>query len=173
LRRDILKIGGSATLLPLASVLGLTAPIQRAHAGARAFEFKSFDRAQAGLLLSVARTLFPHDFLPDEQYMKIVAVLDAKAAADKSVAMMVGAALGAFPDDFAAMEEAKREDYLRTLEGSPFFRLVYQETLVGLYGDPAVSTLLGYEGSSVERGGYLKRGFDDISWLPTNKPLLK
>jgi hypothetical protein len=121
----------------------------------------------------VARTLFPHDFLPDEQYMKIVAVLDAKAAAEKSVAMMVRAALSAFPDDFAAMEEAKREDYLRTLEGSPFFRLVYQETLVGLYGDPAVSTLLGYEGSSVEHGGYLKRGFDDISWLPTNKPLLK
>src|SRR5256885_7870230 len=82
LRRDILKIGG-ATLLPLASILGLTAPIQRAHAGARAFESNSFDRAQAGLLLSVARTLFPHDFLPDKQYMKIVAVLDAKAAADK------------------------------------------------------------------------------------------
>jgi hypothetical protein len=173
LRRDILKIGGSATLLPLASVLGLTAPIQRVDADARALELKSFDRAQSGLLLSVTRTLFPHDFLPDEQYMKIVAVLDAKAAADKSVAMIMGAALSAFPDDFATMEEVKREDYLRTLEGSPFFRLVYQETLVGLYGDPAVSALLGYEGSSVEHGGYLERGFDDISWLPTNKPLLK
>jgi hypothetical protein len=173
LRRDILKIGGSATLLPLTSVLGLAGPIRRAHAGARAFEFKSLDHTQAVLLLSVARTLFPHEFLPDEQYMKIVAALDAKAAADKSVATMMKAALAAFPDDATAMEEAKREDYLRALEGSPFFRLVYEETIVGLYGDPTVSALLGYEGSSVEHGGYLERGFDDISWLPTDKPVGK
>jgi hypothetical protein len=173
LRRDILKIGGSATLLPFASVLELAGPIQRAHAGALAVEFKSLDHAQAMLLLSVARTLFPHDFLPDEQYMKIAAALDAKAAADKSVAIIVRAALAAFPDGFTAMEEAKREDYLRTLEGSPFFRLVYEQTIVGLYGDPTVSALLGYEGSSVEHGGYLERGFDDISWLPTDKPVGK
>jgi hypothetical protein len=125
------------------------------------------------LLLSVARTLFPHDFLPDEQYTKIVVVIDAKAAADNAVAMTVKEALAAFPNDFTAMEEAKREDYLRTLEGSPFFRLVYQETIVGLYGDPTVSALLGYEGSSVEHGGYLERGFDDISWLPRDKPVGK
>ena len=172
MRRDILKIGG-ATLLPLASILGLTAPIQRAHAGARAFESNSFDRAQAGLLLSVARTLFPHDFLPDEQYTKIVVVIDAKATADNAVAMRVKEALAALPNDFTAMEEAKREEYLRTLEGSPFFRLVYEETIAGLYGDATVSALLGYEGSSVEHGGYLKRGFDDISWLPTDKPVGK
>ena len=172
-RRDILKIGGSATLLPLASVLGLAGPIEHAHASARAVELKSLDYAQAELLLTVARTLFPHDFLPDEQYMRIVAALDAKAAADSSVATMVKAALAAFPRDFTAMDEAKREDYLGRLEGSPFFHLVYQETIVGLYGDEAVSALLGYEGSSVEHGGYLERGFDDISWLPMDKPVAK
>jgi hypothetical protein len=26
--------------------------------------------------------------------------------------------------------------------------------------------LFGYEGSSLEYGGYLERGFDDIGWLP-------
>jgi hypothetical protein len=26
--------------------------------------------------------------------------------------------------------------------------------------------MFGYEGSSVEKGGYLGRGFDDIAWLP-------
>lgn len=173
LRRDILKIGGSATLLPFASVLELAGPIRRAQAGAVAVDCKALDHAQAILLLSVARTLFPHDFLPDEQYTKIVMVIDAKAAADNAVAMTVKEALAAFPNDFTAVVEAQREGYLRTLEGSPFFRLVYQETIVGLYGDATVSTLLGYEGSSVEHGGYLNRGFDDISWLPTLKPIGK
>jgi hypothetical protein len=172
-RRDILKIGGSATLVPLASVLGLAAPVQRALASPYAVEFKSLDRARARLLLSVMRTLFPHDFLPDDQYLKIVEMIDAKAAADPGVASMVNAALAAFPVDFAATDEVQREDYLRSIEGSPFFGIIYQETLVGLYGDPAVSTLLGFEGSSVDHGGYLKRGFDDISWLPADEPVPK
>jgi hypothetical protein len=166
-------MGGGAMLLPLASVVALAGPIRRANAGAHAFEFKSLDRTQAALMLSVARTLFPHDFLPDDQYMKIIAALDAKAAADQGIATMVKAALAAFPYDFTAMDEAKREDYLRSLEGSPFFRLVHHETIEGLYGDPTVSTLLGNEGSSVEHGGYLERGFDDISWLPMDKPVGK
>jgi hypothetical protein len=165
-RRDILRTGSSAVLVPLAAALGLTAPVQPAHAGARAIDFKSLDPAQARLLLSVTRTLFPHDFLPDEQYLKIVAAIDAKAAADQRVGMMVKAALAVFPSNFSATDEIKREEYLRTLDGSPFFDLAYQETMGGLYRDPAVTALLGYEGSSVEYGGYLQRGFDDISWLP-------
>ena len=35
-----------------------------------------------------------------------------------------------------------------------------------LYYLPAVWALLGFEGSSVEFGGYVDRGFDDIDWLP-------
>ena len=26
----------------------------------------------------------------------------------------------------------------------------------------------GFEGSSVEHGGYIRRGFDDIGWLPSS-----
>ena len=32
--------------------------------------------------------------------------------------------------------------------------------------DPEVWSLLGYEGPSFEHGGYLRRGFDDLDWLP-------
>ena len=173
LRRDVLKIGGSATLLPFASVLELADLITRAQAGPLAVDFRSLDRRQAILLLSVARTLFPLDFLSDEHYGKIVAMIDAKAGTDNAVAMAVKEVLAGFPNDFTAMEEHKREEYLRSLEGSPFFHLVYEETIAGLYGDPTVSALLGYEGSSVEHGGYLKRGFDDIAWVPADKTVDK
>jgi hypothetical protein len=172
-RREVIRIGGGAALLPLASALGLTAATQSARAALQVLDLKSLDHAQGELLLSVARTLFPHDFLSDEQYLKIVGALDTKASADKDIAALIRAALAAFPDGFTAMEEVRREEYLRSLEGSPFFRLVYQETMVGLYGDPNVASLLGYEGSSVEHGGYLDRGFDDIAWLPTSTPVRK
>ena len=167
-RRKVLAIGGGVTLLPLAPLLEF-AGIPRARASDAALKLTALDQREAVLLLSVSRTLFPHDFIDDQQYMKIVAALDSKAAADKDVAATLKSALKGFPDDFPARGEAHREDYLRTLETTAFFRVVYQETLMGLYGDAAVATVLGDEGSSVEHGGYVQRGFDDISWLPAAK----
>jgi hypothetical protein len=39
-------------------------------------------------------------------------------------------------------------------------------TINNLYNNPLVYRLFGFEGSSVEYGGYIERGFDDIGWLP-------
>jgi len=38
--------------------------------------------------------------------------------------------------------------------------------VVALYDDREVWNLLGYEGPSYDKGGYLNRGFDDLDWLP-------
>ncbi|NJO38293.1 MAG: hypothetical protein HC871_12680 [Rhizobiales bacterium] len=35
-----------------------------------------------------------------------------------------------------------------------------------LYNDHEVWKIFGYQGASFEEGGYLYRGFDDLSWLP-------
>ncbi len=56
-------------------------------------------------------------------------------------------------------------DGIRRIEGSEFFRLLRTTTIEHLYRDKAVWQILGYEGSSVEFGGYVDRGFDDIDWL--------
>jgi hypothetical protein len=37
---------------------------------------------------------------------------------------------------------------------------------VSLYNQKEVWPKFGYEGSSAEHGGYIKRGFADIDWLP-------
>ena len=50
--------------------------------------------------------------------------------------------------------------------GSDFFETVRGATMNGLYGNPRVAAFFGWEGSSVEHGGYINRGFDDIGWLP-------
>jgi hypothetical protein len=165
-RRSILKIGGGSTLLPFATALGNLSGPSRAMARARTSDLAAIDTLQAQLLVRVARSLFPHDFLGDENYMRVVTSIDAKLAANPVTAQVVKDALASFPAEFLTMRDDARENYLRSIEQSPVFKIVYQETITGLYGDKAVRNLLGYEGSSVEFGGYLERGFDDLDWLP-------
>ena len=43
---------------------------------------------------------------------------------------------------------------------------MHSTTVVALYDDHEVWELLGYEGPSFDKGGYLHRGFDDLDWLP-------
>ena len=39
-------------------------------------------------------------------------------------------------------------------------------TINNLYTNLLVYRFFSFEGSSVEHGGYINRGFDDIDWLP-------
>ena len=48
---------------------------------------------------------------------------------------------------------------------SDFFSTVRTATINNLYTNPLVYRFFGFEGSSVEHGGYIERGFDDIGWL--------
>ena len=48
----------------------------------------------------------------------------------------------------------------------PFLTAIVDSVVVTLYSDPEVWELLGYEGPSFDKGGYLHRGFDDLDWLP-------
>ena len=43
---------------------------------------------------------------------------------------------------------------------------MHSTTVVALYDDHEVWELLGYEGASFDKGGYIDRGFDDLDWLP-------
>ena len=47
-----------------------------------------------------------------------------------------------------------------------FFQKVRGDLVVSLYNQKELWPKFGYEGSSAEHGGYIKRGFADIDWLP-------
>jgi hypothetical protein len=47
-----------------------------------------------------------------------------------------------------------------------FFELVRTTAVVEVYTDRETWDLLGYEGPSFAKGGYIERGFDDLDWLP-------
>jgi hypothetical protein len=157
-------------LLRLFSAAGLAGLIPAMGEAQDAASLSVLSQHDAERLLAVTRTLFPHDFLDDDSYTRVVATIDSRAAADETAAAAIQAGLADLPDGFGALTEEQREAHLRELEGSPFFRIAYDETLSGLYRDPDIARMLGNEGSSMEFGGFIKRGFDDIDWLPVDHP---
>jgi hypothetical protein len=153
-------------ILRLASAAGLAGLVPVTVAAAEFSSLAALSTAEAERLLAATRTLFPHDTLEDEYYISIVVTLDTKAAADREFMDAIKSGLQQLPGNFAAMSEAGRETELRRIEGSPFFQTLYNETLSGLYRNPDIARMFGNEGSSIEYGGFINRGFDDIDWLP-------
>ena len=62
--------------------------------------------------------------------------------------------------------ETDRVALLQRIEQTEFFQKVRGDLVVSLYNQKEVWPKFGYEGSSAEHGGYIKRGFADIDWLP-------
>ena len=124
----------------------------------------------AETLLSAARTLYPHDGLPERVYRRVILHFDRMAAhapaAAQSFAEFVDRVDTAMPLPFRDLSESYRVSVLKGLEESAAFRLVQRSTVRFLYDDVEVWQAFGYEGASVHLGGYVKRGFNDLDWLP-------
>lgn len=161
-RRDFLAASGILTgLVAAGGTLSLFAPSR-----AWAVELASLTSAEGARLLSVARTIAPHDTLEDAAYAIVVKAIDAAAAGDEHVRATVKAGLGQIGENFAARAEAARVEALRAIETSEFFGLVRAKTLGTLYASPLAYAHFGYEGEAFSKGGYLTRGFDELNWLP-------
>jgi hypothetical protein len=127
-------------------------------------------------LLVMARHLYPHDFLGDQYYAEVVVNLDEQAKSDSSLAEklengvkdlgQIIAADRTYNVAFKDQSSGLQLKNLKRIDGSDFFETVKGATMAGLYGNPRVAAFFGWEGSSVEHGGYINRGFDDIGWLP-------
>lgn len=121
-------------------------------------------------LVRVLRVMYPHDGLPDGPYERTRDALLADAAASPRLAGVIAQGvrdldtLGERP--FADLSTEEAIALLERIEGSVFFEAVRTKAVVTLYDDREVWTLLGYEGPSFDLGGYVRRGFDDLDWLP-------
>jgi hypothetical protein len=136
--------------------------------------FHAMGAATARTLMVMSRDVFPHDQLSDRYYADAIAPLEKEASGDEKTRALLQR--GATDLDALARQrygkpyvevarEADRVTLLRAIENTPFFQKVRGELVTGLYNNKAVWPLLGYEGSSWEKGGYLQRGFNDIDWL--------
>ena len=125
---------------------------------------------RAATLLSVARTLCPHDALPDAVYRRVVLQIDRACEGQPQALGWVTESVAAldahFGLPFAGLSESYRVTALKALAGMPAFRFLQRATVRFLYDDLAVWQAFGYEGASYPHGGYVDRGFNDLAWLP-------
>jgi hypothetical protein len=130
----------------------------------------NLDPHAARTLLVMAHDLFPHDRLGVQYYAVVVDSLDKQAGTDAATRQLlvqgVAGLDAAHNMPWIDLSDGAREAVLHSMEKTEFFTTVRTKTIGGLYGNPQVYQMFGYGGPSVELGGYIDRGFDDIGWLP-------
>ena len=170
-RRSMLKTTGAVTFGAALITSGAMIACPR---GTWAVTARALSPDSMVTLIQMARDIYPHDRVADSYYAGAVAAHDEKAADDADFRQMMedgvaGLNLSAQGKGASAYVqlgwEADRVAILRSIEKSGFFQTVRGGLVVGIYNDPALWPLFGYEGESASKGGYLTRGFDDISWL--------
>ncbi|TCK39566.1 secreted protein [Paraburkholderia sp. BL8N3] len=164
-RRRFLE--GSAVLsglLVAGTPIALLAPSR-----AWAVALTHIDQAQANALMDLARTLYPHPTLPDAVYALVVKDLDVKAA-DPKTAALISAGVAKL-DQQAAGKWTNASADARTAivtanQSDPFIQLVRGQCITSLYDNDMAYAHFGYQGEAFSHGGYLTRGFNDLTWLP-------
>ena len=118
-------------------------------------------------LTAMARALYPHDFLDDAPYRRVVEIVAKAADAAECARLADGvAALDRHVDrPFLALGEGEKVAALEAIQDRPFFEVMRAATARHLYANRAVWPRFGYEGPSSHLGGYIDRGFDDIDWI--------
>lgn len=143
------------------SPLALIAPTS-----AWAVDLTALSSSEGATLMSVARTIAPHDKLDDAAYALVVQAVDGDAGKDANTRKMIRDGLKELGTRFAASPESERIELLKKIEPSAFFQMMRLKTLQVLYSSPIAYAYFGYEGEAFSKGGYLFRGFSDLHWLP-------
>lgn len=164
-RREFLQ--GSAVLtgtLALGTSLAMVSPSR-----VWAAQMSVLDDKQARMLLRLTQVIFPHKDMPEAINALAVKELD-KSAEDEAVAE-------SFREGLAALDAnasgdwlgASADEQLKAVElisDTGLFTTVRGQCITSLYDNELAYKHFGYEGESFSKGGYLQRGFNDLSWLP-------
>ena len=166
-RRQFLHLTGgvAAGMAMVAAGAGLTV----ASSGVWALALSNLGTHQAKTLLKVARHVFPHETLDDVYYAGVVESLDNEAGANPAVATLLADGVQTLDAVTTVPWLDLSSGYqLRILEGpgQALLGKVKGNAVVSLYNNKLVWRHFGYEGASVQHGGYINRGFNDLTWLP-------
>ncbi len=127
-------------------------------------------QADAETLLITVQTLYPHETLPLAVYRRVVLRFARLAESQpRAAGIFAGFCTNldtAWPIAFGHLAETYRVAVLKSLENTEAFIFVQRLSVKYLYDDIEVWANFGYQGASVHLGGYAKRGFNDLDWLP-------
>jgi hypothetical protein len=166
-RRDFLRHSGL-----VATGLATVGKIIFGTDYAWALSTSALDPHTAETLMVMARQLFPHDRLGEQYYAVVVDAVDKQAAGDAALRKLLTEGVAGLDAarglPWLQLSAGARSAVLRSVENGEFFSSMRSATINNLYTNPLVYRFFGFEGSSVEYGGYIDRGFDDIGWLPNS-----
>jgi hypothetical protein len=162
-RRELLKTatGLLSGYLVAGGSLALIAPGR-----AWAVDLAALSSSEGATLMSMARTIAPHDKLDDAAYALAIQAVDGDAAKDANTFKIIKEGMAGLGTGFVAGSESERVEALKKIESSAFFQMMRLKTLQVLYSNPIAYAYFGYEGEAFSKGGYLFRGFNDLRWLP-------
>jgi|ERR1700674_653790 len=137
-------------------------------------EVKNLKPETMRTLIKLARDIYPHDRVADRFYAVAMKGYDEKSGSDPDTKQTIEKGVAAL-DDLAQKKhhvpyaevgwESERVNLLRQIEDGAFFQRIRGDLIVSLYNQKEVWPVFGYEGESASKGGYIKRGFDDVTWL--------
>lgn len=122
---------------------------------------------QGTTLHRLLRVAYPHPSFPDGPYARTAAAIQQTDGSSELLPAGLADLDRRAGGDFSSLDDDAATAVVQQIADTPFFALVHSTSVVALYDDHEVWDLLGYEGSSFEKGGYLHRGFDDLDWLPS------
>ena len=141
----------------------------------------TLNEAQGASILRMVQDIYPHPGLLELSHYQAIAATVAQGAdddADTAKTLTDGLALldaksqELFDVPYSEIEDADaREGVLRHFQNEGFFQSVRWAAYFGIYNNKDVWPLFGYQGSSVEHGGYIDRGFSDITFVPEGPTL--
>lgn len=116
------------------------------------------------LAASVAYDILPFQELPPALY--VAAATQLLETGGDGVAAGLGTLRSATSGTpWRELPETRRVEVMESMQDSPFFQSLRAATIQVVLGSAEGRQLVGYGGSAIEHGGYLHRGFNDISWL--------
>lgn len=121
-------------------------------------------------LTRIIRVAFPHPGVPDGPYERMADRIITES--EESTWFRVALTQGLLTLDslsekhFLELPDDQALEVLKRLGDLEFFGFIRRTTVLNFYDDPEVWDVLGYEGESFSKGGYLHRGFNDLDWLP-------
>jgi hypothetical protein len=164
-RRELLKRGGAGALL----IVSGTAVICPRYSWG--LQTKALNPETMVTLIQMARDIYPHDQVAAKYYAIAVKTHDEQAAGDPAHKELIETGIAGLDakagrGGYAGLGwEEERAAVLKKIEDTPFFQTVRSGLVAGLYNQKEVWPAFGYEGESYSKGGYIRRGFDDIEWL--------
>ena len=166
-RREFLASARNALI---AATLARYAIAQPAVETSRREDLRVVSSDEARVLLRVSRRVMPLDGLSNAAYWTIVHALDTSAAGQPDVrrTLVDGASslrrhLG---EGWPSMSDEELDTYLASPRAAPLLDAVRSVGVPVFVGLPEVWAAVGYDGESLSKGGYLHRGFNDLTWLP-------